>query len=262
MRYFEKADFDAFHEDRATSHEDWVIAQRKDVADKFRRLHVGNRGNVGLGNFAKDYGLFPHWRVEHLTNIYWPLQIANGEWVDYLRIGYGKQKLFIDEMSKKAGVFAQLNAQGTYHQMAFHYITQLEVFINQRAWGVSVYIGKNAWLEQRNLLVKLQDTHNRQKFCELIELALEQGYTPGIWIHSLDNEWMSFDDPEAFLADVMRLIGDKQLVPIEVGMSLGPDHPANETNQILGFVKERVAELIDIYNYASWHPTLNNHIQW
>ena len=40
-------------------------------------------------------------RREHWTNVYWPVAEANGGWVDYMRLGYGKPKEHIVELARR-----------------------------------------------------------------------------------------------------------------------------------------------------------------
>ena len=44
--------------------------------------------------------LHSHKQKAHLTSVVWPLRQSNGEYVDYVRMGYGKSKEHVIELAK------------------------------------------------------------------------------------------------------------------------------------------------------------------
>jgi len=96
------SDFKAFDESLAQSVDDRVIAARQYVVDnRFKVLHFDHQSGNGLKDYFQGNKLYPHWQLQHLTNVYWPYPAANGGWVDYLGMGYGKERSLVSRSRKK-----------------------------------------------------------------------------------------------------------------------------------------------------------------
>jgi hypothetical protein len=81
-RFFIDADFDAFDPKYATSNDPKIIAARKFVVEnRMRYLKNDQDSGQGLVDFFRKYDIHPHWRKQNLTNIFWPLPVANRSYI-------------------------------------------------------------------------------------------------------------------------------------------------------------------------------------
>ena len=251
-KYFIDSDFRAFEWEKARLEDKPIIADRRIVVDRMRSLH-----EEGLSRFMKSKGLYPHWKEKtNLTNVIYPFMKANGGSVTYIRMGYGKNKAKIDILSKYLQVF-KLNSRGYLtDDMAFHYITQLQLALNEEGWNIALYLGKDGWFEQKNLVKKLSTNGNKSKFINLLEELFNYGYT--LYLNS-ENGRYYYEDMEDYVNDIIDYSNEGVSYTIRIANEREIDDKMNDRDLILDFVKDEFSKLIDIYNFISW-DTDNNYI--
>ncbi|WML46809.1 hypothetical protein RCG23_14300 [Neobacillus sp. PS3-34] len=189
----------------------------------------------------------------------WPFPIANGGWVDYLRMGFGKQREFIYELARLSGVFSEVSDHGTRDQIAFHYVTQLQISLSEHGWSVNLYMDKS-WLEQRNLYNKLQDKNSRKEFIHILDSLLQEGFISSIIYH--DGSWEDFEDAREFLREFTNLVDQEESFSFLIGKHLERYSPENHAASILSWVKDQMQILLGAYNYTAWHPSANNYLEF
>lgn len=259
-RYFTDADFDAFAIAFAESDDQTIIRARKRVVEeKFRPLHEGFGGAVGLGDFMAERGLYPHWRKANLTNVYWPWPQANNGWVDHLRMGYGKEEHLVRELVRRAQIYTELTRLGTYDQVAFHYVTQLQLGLSENGWWVNLYMDDKAWLEQRNLLSKIESPAHRRQWLEYLEALMKSRYN--LWlIPAEDEDAYEAKSPEEFTEELQAFHRDRTAVSVSIELYLPRNAPENNKDTILDFLKTEFDRLLPLYRFVAWHPVHNNYL--
>lgn len=244
-RFFIEDNFNAFAVKKALLEDRKTIADRKLVVEKMRDLH-----EYGLKKFMKDRGLSSHWREKtNLTNVIWPFKQANGGSVTYLRIGYGKNKQQIDEMSKYLRLYSFSDKGYLKDDMAFHYITQLQVALNENSWKVGLYLGKHGWFEQNNLVKKLSQKDNKDKFLKLISQVINNGYRLYLYTESCDFE---YSDSKSFVNDIIKYNGQGISYSIHIFNLRDKDDEMNTNENILNFIKNEFDKLLDLYEFIAW----------
>lgn len=251
-KYFIDSDFIAFEWEKARLEDKSIIADRRIVVDRMRGLH-----EEGLKRFMKSKGLNPHWKEKtNLTNVIYPFMKANGGSVTYLRMGYGKDKAKIDILSKYLQMFKFNNRGHLVDDMAFHYITQLQLALDEKGWNVALYLGKHGWLEQKNLVKKLNVGNNKSIFSNLLEELFNYGYT--LYLYSEKGDYY-YEDIEDYINDIIDYSNDGVSYTIHIANEREINDDMNDRTLILDFVKGEFSKLIDIYNFISW-DTGNNYI--
>ncbi len=251
-KYFIDSDFDAFALEKATLEDQAIIADRRIVVERMRVLH-----EEGLKKFMNSKGLHPHWNEKlNLTNVIYPYMKANAGKVTYLRMGYGKQKSKIDKLSKHLQMY-KFNSRGTLvDDMAFHYITQIQIALDENGWNIALYLGKHAWLEQKNLVKKLSMGDNRISFEKLLEELNEEGYT--LYLYSEQGDYY-YEDIEEYVDDIIEYSNEGVSFTIHIANEREVNDEMNDRDKILDFIKDEFAKLVGIYNFISW-DTDNNYI--
>lgn len=260
-RFFIDSDFDAFDEKFATSEDSKVIGARQFVVDnRMKYLHYDEGSGQGLVDFLKKHGLYPHWQKQHLTNVYWPFPAANAGWVDYLRMGYGKEKELVKDLAHRSGIFTEITDTGTKDALAFFCVTQLQVGLNYNGWWINLYIDKKGWLEQYNLLQKINSSkQNKIEFIKLLERINKEGYQFYIYPHPYEELDYDRNDPEIFINEMQNFRKDKRACSISIEKFHSRN--AKENNKgMLAYLKGEFSKLIPLYNFTSWHPSKNNYI--
>ena len=251
-KYFINSDFDAFALEQAILDDQAIIADRRIVVERMRVLH-----EEGLKKFMNSKGLHPHWNEKlNLTNVIYPYMKANGGSVTYLRMGYGKHKTKIDKLSKHLQMY-KFNSRGSLvDDMAFHYITQIQRALNEKKWNTALYLGKHAWLEQKNLVNKLAIGDNRLKFMTLLEQLYDEGYT--LYLYSEQGDYY-YEDIDDYTDDIINYSNDGISFTIHIANEKEIDDEMNDRDLILGYIKNEFSKLIEIYNFISWDNG-NNYI--
>ncbi|MBP3928543.1 MAG: hypothetical protein J6D47_03105 [Peptostreptococcaceae bacterium] len=250
--FFTESDFKAFEVRKAMLEDTKTIADRKIVVEKMRDLH-----KCGIGNFMKSKGLNPHWREKtNLTNVIWPLKQANGGSVTYLRLGYGKSKEQIDNLSKYLKLYSFNDRGYLKDDMAFHYITQIQIALDESEWNTSLYLGKHGWLEQNNIVNKIKAENNKNKFIELLDDIIDNGYILRLY---LEEETIEYKNSKAFINDMTRYTNDGITYTIHIINSREKLDDNNEIKKIIPFIKSEFGKLLDLYYFMSWSEN-NNYI--
>lgn len=251
-KYFIESDFNAFAIEKATLEDQAIIADRRIVVERMRVLH-----EEGLKKFMNAKGLHPHWNEKlNLTNVIYPYIKANAGRVTYLRMGYGKPKSKIDKLSKHLQMY-KFNSRGTLvDDMAFHYITQIQIALDEDGWNTALYLGKHAWLEQKNLVNKLSMGDNRMKFEKLLEELYDEGYTLYL---NLEQWNYYYEDIENYVDDIIKYSNEGVSFTVHIANEREVDDEMNDRDRILNFIKVEFTKLVGIYNFISW-DTDNNYI--
>lgn len=260
-RFFIDSDFNAFDEKFATSENDKIIGARQLVVDdRMKPLHNDKGNEKGLEDFFRKNGLYPHWQKQHLTNVFWPFPPANGGWVDYLRMGYGKEKELVKDLAQRSGIFTEITDTGTREAIAFFCVTQLQVGLNYDGWWTNLYIDKKGWLEQYNLLMNINySKQNKSQLLKLLEGINKEGYEFAIYPYPYEDLDYDRNDPEAFINEMQNFKNNKKACSISIDKY--HDRDAKENNQnMLRYLKCEFSKLIPLYNFISWHPKKNNYI--
>lgn len=242
--------------DKARSEDPLVIAARKKVVEKLRFLQDNY-----FGEPMERYGLFPHWKREHWTNVFFPLPDANGGFVDYLRLGYGKPKHLVDELAHRSGVFQELTAYGTYDPIAFYYVAMVQLGLNERWWWVNFYMDDKAWLEQYNLLSKVAHPTHRAKLVSILNDLQAVGYQLVIYPQHGGLEGWVESCPEEFIDALAEHRKKSQPAMVSIELLMEPDAPENSFKRLPEFVLSEFKRLLPLYNFASWHPKKNNFLK-
>lgn len=251
-KYFINSDFDAFAIEKATLEDQAIIADRKIVVERMGVLH-----EEGLKKFMNSKGLYPHWNEKlNLTNVIYPYMKANAGRVTYLRMGYGKHKSKIDKLSKHFQMYKFNNRGSLVDDMAFHYITQIQIALDEEGWNTALYLGKHAWLEQKNLVNKLSIGDNRLKFIMLLEQLYDEGYTLHLYSEQGDYYYEDIDD---YIDDIVNYSNGGISFTMHIANEKEIDDDMNDRSLILDYVKNEFNKLVGVYNFISW-DTDNNYI--
>ena len=251
-KFFIESDFKAFEMKKALSEDPRIIADRKLVVEKMRDLHKS-----GLGNFMKSKGLSSHWREKtNLTNVIWPLKQANGGSVTYLRLGYGKSKDKIDILGRYLRLYSFNDRGYLKDDMAFHYITQIQLALDESEWNTSLYLGKHGWLEQNNLVNKIKIQNNKSKFIELLDDIVKNGYILRLY---LENETKAYKDSKSFINDMIKYTNEGTTYTIHIINSRSKSDEMNDIKKIIPFIECEFDKLIGLYKFISWDEN-NNYI--
>lgn len=252
-RFFLESDFKAFDSNLARSTDERVISNRMNVMNKFRDLH-----EQGLNKFMNSNGLHCHWKKEHLTNVIWPLKQANGEYVDYIRMGYGKSKPELKELSKIADLFS-VNEKGFMKDdMAFHCITQLQISLNEDSWNVSLYIDKKGWLEQNNLVKKIDDRERKDELIELLTAIYEQGYK--LYIYSKEKGNYYYEDVEEYVDDIISYSKSGVSFSVSISREFDKEDEENDLEKTLPNIIHEFNKLMPLYKFIAWNYKKNNYL--
>lgn len=260
-KFFIQADFDAFDKKFATSEDEKVIGKRQYVVDnRFRYLHFDEGSGQGLVDFFKQHNLHPHWEKNHLTNVIWPFPVANGGYVDYVRMGYGKDKFLVKELAKRSGIFTEITDLGVREAIAFFCVTQLQIGLNQNGWWINLYMDKKGWLEQYNLLAKINSSKkNRKKFVDLLEDIEKKGYEFYLTTNPYEELDYDVNNAEDFINTIENLRNTKKSFSVSIEKFY--DKNALENNHdMLKYLKNEFVKLLPLYNFISWHPEKNNYL--
>jgi len=257
-KFFTNYDFDAFDVEFAESEDKKIIAARQYVAEyRMRALHNDDGSGNGLDHFFRKRGLHAHWQKQHLTNVYWPFAAANAGWVDYLRMGYGKERKLVKELANRTGVFAEITDMGTREAIAFYCVTQLQVGMDYYGWWINLYIDKKGWIEQNNLLHKIGISNkNKSEFINLLRKAQDEGYDLVI---QRENYPFEYDDANELINAMQELKANKEAFSVSIEKIHERDAKENNS-EILNYLKEEFDKLLPLYYFISWHPDSNNYL--
>lgn len=252
-KYFLESDFKAFDSSLARRTDDKVIGNRIYVVNKLRDLD-----EQGLKTYMLKNDLHSHWQKAHLTSVVWPLKQANGEYVDYVRMGYGKSKEHIKQLGKILQMYS-INDKGFMKDdMAFHYVTQLQLSINENGWNIALYLGHYGWLEQKNLVSKLsENSSKREEFKNLLDYLIDNKYV--LYLYSDIGDYY-YEDTEEYINDIIDYFHKGTSFTIHIANEQDKESNENETNRILTFLIAEFDKLMPLYKFISWDPIENNYI--
>jgi hypothetical protein len=252
-RFFLESDFEAYRDDLARSNDEKIISNRMFVVEKLRDLH-----EQGLKKFMNSNGLYEHWQKQHLTSVVWPLKQANGEYVNYVRMGYGKSKQQMKELSKILGL-TSINDKGYMKDdMAFHYVTQLQIALDEYGWNIALYLGDKGWLEQRNLVKKIESSKvQEESLIEILRSLQEKGFI--LYIH-LDSESYYFENAEDYLTYIVDYSNKKVNFRMHICKELERDSEYNDLQGTLQFIIKEFNLLMPLYKFVAWDSTKNNYL--
>lgn len=248
-KFFSDQDFDIFSAQYATSEDPEIIKKRKIVFEKFRDLHENH-----LKEFCRRIDLHPHHQPQHLTNVYYPFKEANGGYVDYMRLGYGKEHRQITNMYRTNGF--------TREDMAFYKVVQLQTYINEYGFGVDLYLDKSDVIEHTNIAKKISIPSHYNKIVSLIDGFIDE-YVPMLLIYEKDEPYQSKYTPvyisngRDFLDKYLHLYNSKQMFSVIVDIQIDKDDNTNDICLYPEFVKKTFLELFPLYKELSWSITNN-----
>lgn len=254
--FWEDADFACLKRAVARSEDQSVMAARMRVVHKLWALHTES-----LGGFMRKHGLYPHWQKKHWTNVPWPEPVANGGWVTYLRLGYGKNAEMVRLLAKRSGVFEELTRDGRYDKMAFHLVSMLQVGIDGGGWWVNFYMDDMAWLEQFNLLEKVRHPEHRDELIRLLDDLQVAGYELVLYREIGEDKKLVFAYPDEFLEAWQTHREQEKPVLVSVELPVRPDAPEDDTRQLPSFVLAEFERLLPLYRFCSWDPEKNSFLQ-
>ncbi|MDO6355760.1 hypothetical protein Q3V94_11910 [Caloramator sp. CAR-1] len=239
-RFFIDDDFDIFDIKYAALEDTQTISRRKRVFDKFKTLH-----ECSLKSYCSQLDLNPHWKKEHLTSVYFPFAEANGGYVDYMRLGYGKSKDAIYNMYRKAGLVGET--------MSFYKVTQLQIGIDYNGWWINLYLDKSDVIEHANLRIKLMDKANYNRISKLIN-SLKNDFELGFFIGSMHSniKYESYNSGKTYLDRYIDLCKNKEMFSLSIGIFLDRYDKYNDIILIEGFIKEKFYKLYPLYKEISW----------
>ena len=140
--------------------------------------------------------------------------------------------------------------------MAFHYITQIQIALDESEWNTSLYLGKHGWLEQNNIVNKIKTENNKNKFIELLDDIIDNGYILRLY---LEEETIEYKNSKAFINDMTRYTNDGITYTIHIINSREKLDDNNEIKKIIPFIKSEFGKLLDLYYFMSWSEN-NNYI--
>lgn len=251
-KFFIESDFKAFDKALATSEEPSVIANRNIVVGRLRDLHIG-----GLKAFMANNNLYPHWKEKtNLTNVVFPFFKANGGSVTYIRLGYAKSKDKIDEYAKRVGMAKITDKSYLKDDMAFHYLAQIQLDLDEDGWDTSFYLGHHGWVEQNNLVKKISDKANREEFEAILEELLLDGYDLNIGNDVSSTTYKKVSEFTEALIDATN-IGATYTIYVCKNKT---EHSAeNDKDKIIDYVCGEFNKLMPLYRFVSWDLE-NNYI--
>lgn len=252
-KFFLDSDFKAFDRKFARSTDEKIIANRMITVNKFRDLH-----EQGLKKIMNSNELHAHWQKQHLTNVVWPLKQANGEYVDYVRIGYGKSKQEIKELSQILSLFS-INDKGYMKDdMAFHYVTQLQLSINEDEWNVALYLGHHGWLEQKNLVNKVKNNKKEKDLLkDTLNFLQDKGYI--LYIYSELGDYY-YEDASEYINEIIDYSNKGVSFTIHICKELDKDDEKNDIQKILPYLITEFKILMPIYKFIAWDSKKNNYL--
>ena len=236
-KYFIEDDFKAFREEVASSRDEKVISERQRVKDKFKALHEG-----GLKDFMRENDLYPHPCMQHLINNIYPVAI-NDNYVDFIRISYGKSEEELKALKEN---------------ITFRHTTQLELCLDEEGWVMDLYLGTKGWIEQRNLVNKLQGEKERKIFADLISDVINNGFLPCIY---RGEDIKAYETSNEFIEDLCNLTKKRIGYSINIRKEKDINDKENDNDRILGYIIKSFSQLMDTYKFISWHPVLNNYLE-
>ncbi|MEF9952145.1 MAG: hypothetical protein RR838_06085, partial [Clostridium sp.] len=170
--YFTQKDLHAFKDELAQSTDRTVIENREVVRNKFHELH-----NKKLGNFMESRELFPHYVPENLTSDINP-KSENGEYVNFIKMGYGKSDYDVDTLVKLASEATHLGSDYSSGDIEFNTTSQLQLSLDSNFLTVAFYLDHMGWIELINLEKKSKyRDENIQDLYQLANSVVEVGYT-------------------------------------------------------------------------------------
>ena len=136
----------------------------------------------------------------------------------------------------------------------------MQVGLNYNGWWINLYIDKKGWLEQYNLLQKIDSSkQNKVEFIKLLERINKEGYQFYIYPHPYEELDYDRNDPVFFINEMQNFRKDKRACSISIEKFHSRN--AKENNKgMLAYLKGEFSKLIPLYNFISWHPSKNNYI--
>jgi len=125
------------------------------------------------------------------------------------------------------------------------------------------HIDDKAWLEQRNLLNKIESPAHRRRWLEYLEDLMEFAYEPCLIVRQDDGEKEYYwaQSPEDFTARLETFHQNGIAPSVSVGLFLDRDAPENDSDTILDFRKMEFDRLLPLYRFVAWHPVKNNYLK-
>ena len=145
------------------------------------------------------------------------------------------------------------------YDMAFHYVTQLQLSINEKGWNIALYLGYYGWLEQKNLVNKLfENSSRREEFKNLLDYIIDNNYVLYLCSDVGDNY---YEDTDEYINDIIDYFHKGISFTIYIANEQDKESKENETNRILNFLIDEFDKLMSLYKFISWDPTQNNYIK-
>lgn len=251
-KFFIESDFKAFDKALAKSENPSVIANRNIVVGRLRDLHIG-----GLKAYMEGLGLYPHWKEKtNLTNVVYPFFKANGGSVTYIRLGYAKNKAKMDEYAKRVGMAQLTDKSYLKDDMAFHYLAQIQLALDENGWDTSFYLGHHGWIEQNNLVKKISNKDNRLEFESILEVLKSDGYALNI---GDDISSSSYKKVSSFVDALIDLTNRGAIYTIYIFKHKTVNSVENDKDLIIDYVEGEFTKLLPLYTFVSWSID-NNYI--
>jgi hypothetical protein len=254
MRFIEEADFESLDGRYAQVPEGPVVAARQRLRKKLLSVH-----HRFLKKRMEAQALHAHWDPTHLTSLIYPDEHANGGYVDYLRLGYGKPRELVKDLGRRGGFTAELMPVGVNEHLPFFMTSQLQIGIQRDHWWINFFMHSKGWLEQNNLLEKIACREYRDELTAMLTGLQDEGYRlalyPG-WNNHNPPQFPS--EPKDFLLALAQARDRGEAVEVSVEMLLVPDDIHNDIQVWPEFVANELERLVSLYRFASWHPKDNN----
>lgn len=232
-----------------------VIKARREVVDRYRWLH----GEIG--HQMARWQLHPHPNFANWTNTFYPKWEANGEYVDYLRFSYGKERSLVRQMAERSGTQTEIAWWGSIDKFPFHYVAQVQIGMTCDYWFFNFYVDDKGWLEVKNLLAKIRKPAEEQRFLALLIDLHGAGYNLALW----SSEYYRQVDrtplqPEVFIEALRTYDAKKYTFNVDIHLPLRPTHPQNRMDRITQLAFSNFEQLLPLYRFWAWEPRLNNHL--
>ncbi|MEG1416123.1 MAG: hypothetical protein RSA01_10915 [Clostridium sp.] len=253
-KYFNITDFNGFSEEYATTSDPTIISTRTVTKQKFEQLHLDS-----LGKFMKSNGLYPHKLKQHLISSIYPNELANGNCVDHIRMGYGKSPSQFSAYQKFANLYSDSSNGYLKSDLKFSCTSQIQIALNYDHWNTAFYLDDSGWLEQQNLLRKISFKREYKK--ELISIIDELASKEyNLYLYCVDG-YYEIETGKEFVDTLVELIEDEDIYPtIHIVKYVTINAKCNTYENIDDYVVNEFSNLLDLYNFISWNSIDNNYI--
>jgi hypothetical protein len=221
-------------------------ADVQSVYDKFHELHRSLHRRMRDLN----WDLHPHWNRSEIINSYSMAAAAPFEGLAMPFTRSREQAVLVERLMGR-------DSFGPLGQVDLHRHPVIEVRLTQQHFAVELVVPGGSWLDQQNLIGKLEVPRHRQALKTLIQ-GLPGDTVIGFW------KGVEIDDIHVTTAQLSRGSLLEQWIGtfqdghdyLRVGAWYEPQDTALNASSILSEVSRRVGALYNVYNFLLW--TSNN----